>query len=113
MRDYLGVDVPNDTKGVLQDSNWSSGYFGYFPTYAMGNAYGAQMYERMRRDVDVDGCCAKGDLAPVVAWLTEHVFRYGCMLDPVPLFEQYCGAKFTPEPYCRYLKEKYSAIYGL
>ena len=113
MRDYLGVDVPNDTKGVLQDSHWSSGYFGYFPTYAMGNAYGAQMCERMRRDVDVDGCCAKGDLAPIVAWLTEHVFRYGCMLDPVPLFEQYCGAKFTPEPYCRYLKEKYSAIYGL
>lgn len=113
MRDYLGVDVPNDTKGVLQDSHWSSGYFGYFPTYAMGNAYGAQMCERMRRDVDVDGCCAKGDLAPVVDWLTEHVFRYGCMLDPVPLFEQYCGAKFTPEPYCRYLKEKYSAIYGL
>ena len=112
MKEYLGMDVPNDTKGVLQDSHWSSGYFGYFPTYAMGNAYGAQMWERMKQDVDVDGCCAKGDLAPVVGWLSEHVFRYGCMMDPVPLFEQYCGAEFTPEPYCRYLKEKYSEIYG-
>lgn len=113
MKEYLGVDVPNDTQGVLQDSHWSSGYFGYFPTYAMGNAYGAQMCERMKLDVNVEDCCAKGDLAPVVSWLDEHVFRYGCMLDPVPLFEQYCGAKFTPEPYCRYLKEKYGEIYGL
>ncbi len=113
MKEYLGVDVPNDTKGVLQDTHWSGGSFGYFPTYALGNAYGAQMWERMKQDVDVAGCCAKGELAPVVEWLTEHVFRYGCMLDPVPLFEQYCGAKFTPEPYCRYLKEKYSEIYEL
>ena len=113
MKEYLGVDVPDDTRGVLQDSHWSSGYFGYFPTYALGNAYGAQMLERMKQDVDVDGCCAKGDLKPVVDWLTENVFKYGCMMDPVPLFEQYCGAKFTPEPYCRYLKEKFSKIYGL
>ena len=113
MKEYLGVDVPDDTRGVLQDTHWSGGSFGYFPTYALGNAYGAQMAERMKQDVDLDGCCERGDLKPVVDWLTEHVFRFGCMMDPVPLFEQYCGAKFTPEPYCRYLKEKYSAIYGL
>ena len=113
MKEYLGVDVPNDTKGVLQDSHWGSGSFGYFPTYALGNAYGAQMLERMKKDVDVDGCCAKGDLRPIVDWLTENVFKYGCMMDPVPLFEQYCGAKFSPEPYCTYLKEKFSRIYSL
>ena len=113
MKEYLGVEVPNDTKGVLQDSHWGSGSFGYFPTYALGNAYGAQMLERMKQDVDVEGCCTKGDLKPVVDWLTENVFKYGCMMDPVPLFEQYCGAKFTPEPYCRYLKEKFSEIYDL
>lgn len=113
MKEYLGVDVPDDTRGVLQDSHWSGGLLGYFPTYALGNAYGAQMAERMKQDVDLDGCCARGELKPVVDWLTEHVFRFGCMMDPIPLFEQYCGAKFTPEPYCRYLKEKYNAIYGL
>ena len=113
IKEYLGIDVPDDTHGVLQDSHWSSGYFGYFPTYALGNAYGAQMVERMKQDVDVDACCAKGDLKPVVDWLTENVFRYGRLMDPVPLFEQYCGARFTPEPYCRYLKEKFSEIYGL
>ena len=110
MREYLGIEVPDDTRGVLQDSHWSSGYFGYFPTYALGNAYGAQIYERMNRDVDVEGCCAKGELAPVVSWLAEHLFKYGCMLDPEPLFEQVCGAPFTPEPYCRYLKEKFTEL---
>lgn len=113
IHEYLGIDVPDDTHGVLQDSHWGSGSFGYFPTYALGNAYGAQMLERMKQDVDVKACCAKGDLKPVVDWLTEHVFQYGCMLDPIPLFEQYCGAKFTTKPYCNYLKEKFSEIYGL
>ena len=113
MKEYLGIDVPDDTRGVLQDSHWGSGSFGYFPTYALGNAYGAQMAERMKQDIDLDGCCAKGDLKPVVDWLTEHVFKYGCMMDPLPLFRQYCGAEFTYEPYCRYLKEKFSDIYKL
>ena len=113
MKEYLGVDVPNDTKGVLQDSHWGSGSFGYFPTYALGNAYGAQMVERMKQDIDTEGYCEKGNLAPIVSWLEEKVFRYGRMMDPMPLFEQYCGAKFTPAFYCHYLKEKYSEIYGL
>ena len=113
MKEYLGIDVPNDSKGVLQDTHWSGGMFGYFPTYALGNAYGAQMCERMKQDVDVAACCAKGDLKPIVDWLTEHVFQYGCLMDPIPLFEQYCGAKFTPSYYCNYLKEKYSEIYAL
>ena len=113
MKEYLGVDVPDDTNGVLQDSHWGSGSFGYFPTYALGNAYGLQMLERMKQDVNVEACCAKGELEPVVFWLTENVFKYGKTFDPIPLFEKYCGAKFTTEPYCRYLKEKFSDIYGL
>lgn len=113
MKEYLGIDVPNDTKGVLQDSHWSGGLIGYFPTYALGNAYGAQICERMKQDVNVDDCCASGDLSPVVQWLDAHLFRYGCLLDPTPLFEQVCGSKFDPTYYTRYLKEKFSEIYGL
>ena len=107
MKEYLGVDVPNDTKGVLQDSHWGSGSFGYFPTYALGNAYGAQMLERMKQDVDVDGCCKKGDLKPVVDWLTENVFKYGCMMDPVPLFEQYWEQSSPPNPTAVILKKSF------
>ena len=113
MKEYLGIDVPNDTKGVLQDSHWGSGYFGYFPTYALGNAYGAQICEKMKQNVDTADCCSRGDLAPIVNWLEEKLFRYGCLLDPVPLFEQVCGTKFTPVPYTQYLKKKYSEIYGI
>ncbi len=113
MKEYLGVDVPDDTHGVLQDSHWSQGNVGYFPSYALGNAFGAQIAARMKKDLDLDACTANGDLAPVVNWLTDHLFKYGCMLDPMPLLEQVCGEPFTPDYYIQYLKEKFSAIYGL
>ena len=67
---YLGIEVPSDTLGCLQDTHWSGGDFGYFPSYALGSAYGAQYVAAMARDgVDVDAACAAGDLAPVRAWL--------------------------------------------
>ncbi len=113
MKEYLGVDVPDDTHGVLQDSHWAMGNIGYFPSYALGNAFGAQIASRMNRDLDLNACVAAGNLAPVVDWLTEHLFRYGCMLDPMPLLEQVCGGPFTSDYYVEYLKEKFSSIYGL
>ena len=64
-RRYLGLDVPNDTLGCLQDTHWSGGSFGYFPSYALGSAYGAQYVDAMERaGIDVDGASASGDLAP-------------------------------------------------
>ena len=66
-KEYLGIDVPNDRDGCLQDSHWSSGAFGYFPSYALGNAYGAQMLHNMEQDVDVEDSIAKGELAPITA----------------------------------------------
>ena len=67
-KEYLGIEVPNDRDGCLQDSHWSGGAFGYFPSYALGSAYGAQMLRRMEQDVDVWGAAAKGDLTPITAW---------------------------------------------
>ena len=113
MKEYLGVDVPDDTHGVLQDSHWAMGNIGYFPSYALGNAFGAQIAVRMKQDLDPDACAAAGNLALVVDWLTEHLFKYGCMLDPMPLLEQVCGGPFTPDDYVAYLKEKFGAVYGL
>ena len=113
MKEYLGIDVPDDTRGVLQDSHWGSGSFGYFPTYALGNAYGAQMAERMKQDIDLDGCCAKGDLKPVVDWLTEHIYKYGAMLTPAEILQSACGAEFNPMYYVNYLKDKYTKLYNL
>ena len=111
-KEYLGVDVPDDTHGCLQDSHWSGGMIGYFPSYALGSAYGAQMLRNMEKDVDVWGSVARGDLEPVTHWLTDKIHRYGRMLDPKELVEQACG-DFDPTVYTDYLTEKYSKLYNL
>lgn len=111
-KEILGVDVPDDTHGVLQDSHWSGGSIGYFPSYALGNAYGAQMLSVMEKDVDVKAALAKGDLAPITAWLHEHIHKYGSLYDPRELFERVCG-KFDAKYYTDYLTEKFTGIYEL
>ena len=113
MREYLNVEVPSDREGVLQDSHWSGGNIGYFPSYALGSAYGAQFISRMRRDVDVDGAMASGNLQPIVDWLTEKIYRHGSRYDPMELLEQVCGAPFDPSYYTDYLEKKFSEIYNL
>lgn len=112
-REYLGVDVPDDTHGVLQDSHWSGGSVGYFPSYALGSAYGAQMIARMAEDIDIDAAIETGSLAKINAWLEEHIFRHSSRYDPGVLFEMCCGKPFDPQYYIDYLEEKYSRIYGL
>ena len=113
-KQYLGVDVPNDREGVLQDSHWSGGALGYFPSYALGSAYGAQMLSCMKKTVDVDGCVAAGDLTPVTAWLRDRIHRYGRLLDPADLCRSaFDGAAFDPGAYIRYLTDKFTAIYAL
>ncbi len=113
IREYLGVEVTSDSKGVLQDSHWSGGMFGYFPSYALGSAYGAQLIEKMREDIDVDFLVEKGELAPVTSWLKEHIFQYGKMFAPGELLRRACGAEFDPSYYTRYLERKFREIYGI
>ena len=112
-KEYLGVDVPDYTQGVLQDSHWSGGSFGYFPSYALGSAYGAQMLKTMERELPVWELVARGDLAPIVAWLTERIYRYGRLLKPNELILKACEAPFDPQYYVDYLKNKYTEVYGL
>ncbi|MBQ7455155.1 MAG: carboxypeptidase M32 [Clostridia bacterium] len=112
-RDYLGVEVPSDREGVLQDTHWADGLFGYFPSYALGSAYGAHMLHVMRETVDVEGAIAKGDLSPIARWLEERIWRFGGLKDPGVLLEEALGEPFDPMHYVRYLKKKYSEIYGL
>ena len=112
-KEYLGVDVPDDKHGVLQDSHWSGGSIGYFPSYALGSAYGAQLLRKMKETVDVEKCLTTGDFAPINAWNREHIWQYGCLKKPGALLEQALGEKFDPTVYTRYLEEKYGEIYGL
>lgn len=111
-KEYLGIEVPNDRDGCLQDSHWSGGAFGYFPSYALGSAYGAQMLRRMEQDVDVWGAAARGDLTPITAWLREKVHQYGGLMEPVDVVKNACG-DFSAEDYIQYLTRKYTELYGL
>ena len=113
-REYLGVEVPDDTHGALQDMHWSDGSFGYFPTYALGSAYGAQYLSAMRAGgMDFEAVCASGDLAPVREWLGQRIWRFGRAKDPAELIEGACGEPFDPTYYCDYLSRKFKGIYGL
>ncbi|MBQ8834894.1 MAG: carboxypeptidase M32 [Oscillospiraceae bacterium] len=112
-KEYLGVEVPNDREGCLQDSHWSGGSIGYFPSYALGSAYGAQMLRKMEEDLgDVYADVAKGDLSKVTAWLVEHIHRHASFKKPGQLFEEVCG-KFDAKFYTDYLTEKFSKLYNL
>ncbi len=112
-KEYLGIDVPDDRRGVLQDSHWSGGNVGYFPSYALGSAYGAQMLAKMKQTVDVDAAVRSGDLRPITGWLEEHIWKYGKLYDPMDLLERAVGEPFDPKYFTDYLEEKFTAIYGL
>ena len=112
-REYLGVEVPNDSKGCLQDSHWSGGAIGYFPSYALGSAYGPQLLKKMEEELgDIWPDVAKGDLSRITQWLREHIHRYACFYKSRELFEKVCGT-FNPTFYTDYLKEKYEQLYNI
>lgn len=111
-KEYLGVDVPDDKHGCLQDSHWSGGSFGYFPSYALGSAYGAQMLRNMEKEINVWGPVSRGDLSGVSGWLKERVHQFGGLLTPAEVVQNACGS-FDPTVYTDYLANKYSQLYGL
>ena len=111
--EYLGVEVPNDTKGCLQDTHWSGGSFGYFPSYALGSAYGAQMLHFMKKDIpNLEEKIRLGDLTDIKEWLKEKIHRHASLYQPSVLFEKACGA-FDPSYYADYLTEKFTKLYHL
>ena len=112
-KDYLGIDVPDDKNGCLQDSHWSGGMIGYFPSYALGSAYGAQMLAKMQEDLgDIYADVAKGDLSRITGWLREKIHRHAGFKKPAPLFEDVCG-KFDAKFFTDYLTRKFSELYDL
>lgn len=112
-KEYLGVEVPDDAQGVMQDVHWSQGSFGYFPGYALGTAYAAQMVHEMKKSFDFADCCAKGQLQPILDYQTEHLWKYGMMRTPDVLILQACGGAFDPSYFVKYLENKYTDIYNL
>jgi len=112
-KEYLGVEVPDDKRGVLQDVHWSGGMFGYFPSYALGSAYGAQLLKKMAETTDVFGSVEKGCMTPVREWLRENIWQHGSLYTPGALMEKAFGGRFDPAYYVEYLKDKFESIYAL
>ncbi len=114
MQEYLGITPPNDAQGVLQDIHWSSGLIGYFSTYALGNLVSAQLWEKIKKDIQgLQDQIRKGDFSELLAWLRKNIHRHGQKYEPQRLVEMVTGSTISPEPYVRYLTKKYSEIYGL
>ncbi len=107
-KEYLGVDVPNDTKGILQDLHWSGGMFGYFPTYALGSAIACQIFDYMKVDIHIEGLLKEGKMDEVCAWLKENIHQYGGTKTTQEILLESVKDTFNPNHYVDYLVKKYS-----
>ena len=112
-KEYLGLDVPNDRVGILQDVHWSDGSFGYFPTYALGTAFAAQFMHAMRKDLDVDSLLQNNRYDTIMQWLKEHVQHYGCLYDAGEIIKRATGEEFNVNYFLDYIEEKYTKLYAL
>lgn len=113
MKEYLGVDVPDARRGVLQDVHWSGGAIGYFPTYSLGNVMSLQIWERVRDALpDLDDQLERGEFGPLREWLRENLHRYGSKFTPQETLERAAGSRLDAGPYIRYLKEKVEELTG-
>jgi carboxypeptidase Taq len=111
--DYLDVKIENNSEGVMQDTHWASGGYGYFPSYALGNIYSGQILATMEKDLpNWRKQIEKGNFSPVKNWLVKNVHSHGNLYDPPDLIRKITGKELNVKPYLNYLNEKYSKLYG-
>ena len=114
VKDYLGLDVPDDSQGVLQDVHWSSGYIGYFPSYTLGNIASVQFFQKACQDMPViPSDFERGEFRALLTWLRDNIHRHGRKYSPAELVQRVTGGPLDAEPYVNYLKHKYTEIYDL
>ena len=112
--EYLGVRPSSDAEGVLQDVHWSGGSFGYFPSYALGYMYAAQLKNTMLKDIpNYDQLLKSGDLGPIQEWMTTHVHQFGKSKKPLEIIEEATGEGLNAKHLADYLVDKFSKVYQL
>lgn len=112
-KEYFGLEVPKSSLGVLQDSHWSGGSIGYFPTYALGSAIASQMYYKMNEEFDVEKTFETGNTKKINEWLKDKVHKFGSSKYPKEILKIALNEKFDAKYYIEYLINKYSKIYNL
>jgi carboxypeptidase Taq len=111
--EYLGVRPKDAAEGVLQDIHWSQGSFGYFPSYALGSAFGAQLYHYMKGQLDFEGLLRAGEIGTIREFLRQHIHQYGKLKTSRQMLKEVTGEDFNPQYYIDYLVEKYGRLYGV
>jgi carboxypeptidase Taq len=114
MEEYLGIGPENDALGVLQDTHWAVGYFGYFPSYTVGNVLSVQLFEAtVDERPEILPEMERGEFDTLLGWLRENVHRHGKKYEPDDLIERATGRTPDTAPYLRYLNTKFAELYGL
>ncbi len=114
MQSLIGITPPNDKEGCLQDVHWSRPGFGYFPTYALGNLYGAQFYETaVRQNPGIAEELEQGKTTALLAWLRENIHQHGKKFTPGELVQQVTGQPLSHDAFMRYARAKFGELYGL
>ncbi|SHF55652.1 carboxypeptidase M32 [Ornithinibacillus halophilus] len=111
MEEYLGITPPSDREGVLQDIHWAGGDFGYFPSYALGYMYAAQIHHSMNEELDVDKIISSGNYTDIKQWLSKNIHQYGKSKKPLEIINDVTNESLNPDYLINYLTEKYSNIY--
>ena len=111
---YLGLDVPDDNRGMLQDIHWSHGSFGYFPTYSIGSLYAAQFYAKAESDIsNIDAKMAKGDTSQLLDWLRDNIHQHGQRYYPEALCKRVTGEGLNSKYFMQYAGNKFKDIYRI
>lgn len=111
--EYLGVRPENDLEGIVQDIHWSGGSFGYFPSYALGYMYAAQLYHGMKKEINIDDILASDDYSAIKKWLTKHIHQYGASRKPKQLLLDATGESLNPRYLIDYMKSTYYDVYNI
>lgn len=113
--EYLGVSADTSAQGILQDMHWSAGYFGYFPTYSLGNLYGAQFAVTLQKELgSLDSLIrAQGGFSKIRDWLTEKIYRYGKLETPSQILQRVTGEPLNSRYFIDYITAKMADLYGI
>lgn len=113
-QEYFGMTPPDDASGCLQDVHWSAGLLGYFPTYALGNMYASQFFDRARTELgDLSTMFARGEFQPLKEWLNTQIHRHGLQYRASELVERVTGQKLSAEPLLTHLRSRFSPLFGV
>ena len=109
--EYLGVRPENDVEGILQDVHWSGASFGYFPSYALGYMYAAQLLHAMEKEQSIDEILASDDYSPIKEWMKEHIHQYGASRKPTQLIQDATNEGLNPQYLIDYMEKIYFSVY--